>query len=137
MICFLVEIVFPLKHVLIICQKLSPFWRKKIYKRGPFPIHSNQMMNVDIISLFMRVPTDETLTVVWDKLAADPSLEECTCIPIDNLMKMLNFCSRIWYTSTRRTGNGITIVTSIGKHIHGILWRNGIRIHIIKAIIVT
>ena len=29
------------------------------------------------------------LAVVWDKLAADPLLEERTCIPIDNLMEML------------------------------------------------
>ena len=29
-----------------------------------------------------------TLAVVWDKLPADPLLEECTCIPIDNLIVM-------------------------------------------------
>ena len=44
------------------------------------------MVSLEVISLFMRIPTDETLTVVQDKLAADPSLEECTCIPIDNLL---------------------------------------------------
>ena len=36
------------------------------------PIHSNQMVSPDVVSLFIRVPTDETLAVVWDKLAADP-----------------------------------------------------------------
>ena len=55
------------------------------------PIPSNQMVSQDV-SLFTRVPTDERLTVIWDKLAADPSLEECTCIPIDKLMEMLTFC---------------------------------------------
>ena len=48
-------------------------------------------MSLDVATLFMRVPTDETLTEVQDKLAADPSLEECICIPADNLMKMLTF----------------------------------------------
>ena len=41
--------------------------------------------------------TDETLAVVRDKLAADPLLEERTCIPIDNLMEMLTFCVETTY----------------------------------------
>ena len=32
-----------------------------------------------------------------DKLAADPLLEDCTCIPIDNLMEMLTFCMETTY----------------------------------------
>ena len=32
-----------------------------------------------------------TLTVEWNKLTADPLLEECTCMPIDNLKEMLTF----------------------------------------------
>ena len=43
------------------------------------------------------VPTDETLAVVWDKLAADSLLEERTCILIDNLMEMLTFCVETTY----------------------------------------
>ena len=49
------------------------------------------------MSLFTKVPTDETLAVVRDKLAADPLLEEHTCIPIDNLMEMLTFCLETTY----------------------------------------
>ena len=56
------------------------------------PIHSNQTMSLDVVSLFTKVSTDETLVVVRDKLAADPLLKERTCIPIDNLMEMLTFC---------------------------------------------
>ena len=52
-------------------------------------IHSNQMVSLDVVSLFTRVPTCETLTVVRDKLAVDPSLEKRTCIPIYNLIEML------------------------------------------------
>ena len=55
------------------------------------PIHSNQMVSLDAVSLFIKVPTDETLAVVRDKLAADLLLEESTCIPINNLMEMLTF----------------------------------------------
>ena len=56
------------------------------------PIHSNQMVSLGVVSLFTKVPTDETLAVVQDKLAADPLMEEHTCIPIDNLKEMLTFC---------------------------------------------
>ena len=30
-------------------------------------------------------------------MAADPLLEECTCIPMDNLMEMLTFCVESTY----------------------------------------
>ena len=53
------------------------------------PIHSNQMVSLDVVSLFPRVPTDEILTVIRGKLEADPSLEEHTSISIDHLMEML------------------------------------------------
>ena len=43
--------------------------------------------SLGVVSLFTRVPT-----VVQDKLTADPLLEECTCIQIDNLIEMLTFC---------------------------------------------
>ena len=61
------------------------------------PIRSNSMVSLDVVSLFTKVPTDETLTVVRDKLAADPLLEERTCIPIDNLMEMLTFSVETTY----------------------------------------
>ena len=56
------------------------------------------MVSLGVVSLFTKVPTDETLTVVVrDKLAADPLLEERTCIPIDNWMEMLTFCVETTY----------------------------------------
>ena len=39
------------------------------------PIHSYQMVSVDVVSLFTKVTTDETLAVVRDQLAVDPLLE--------------------------------------------------------------
>ena len=54
-------------------------------------------MSLDVVNLFTKVPTNEELAVVRDKLAADPLLEEHTCIPIDNLMEMLTFCMEITY----------------------------------------
>ena len=50
-----------------------------------------------MVSLFAKVPTDETLTVVWDKLAADPLLEEHTCIPIDNQIEMFTLSVETTY----------------------------------------
>ena len=61
------------------------------------PIDSNQMVSLDVVSLFTKVPTNETLAVVRDKLGADPLLEERTYIPIDNLMQMLTFFEKTTY----------------------------------------
>ena len=60
-------------------------------------IHSNQMVSLNVVGLFTKVPTDETLAVVRDKLTADPLLEKRTCIPIANLMEMLTFCVETTY----------------------------------------
>ena len=55
------------------------------------------MVSLSVAGLFTKVPTDETIAVVQDKLAADPLLDEPTCIPIDNLMEMLTFCVETTY----------------------------------------
>ena len=55
------------------------------------------MVSLDVVSLFTKIPTDEILAVVRDKLAANPLLEGRTCIPIDNLMEMLTFCVETTY----------------------------------------
>ena len=55
------------------------------------------MVSLDVVSLFTKALIDETLAVVREKLVADPSLEERTCIPIDNLMEMLTFCVETTY----------------------------------------
>ena len=55
------------------------------------------MVSLGVVSLFTKIPTDETLAVVRDKLTADPLLEERTCTPIDNLMEMLTFCVETTY----------------------------------------
>ena len=86
------------------------------------PIHSNQMVSLDVLSQFTKVPTDETLAVVWDKLAVDPLLEELHLYPDresngnsdflygDNLLQ-----DKVWYIPTRRrTGYRFAIVTSVG-----------------------
>ena len=85
---FLVEIINPLTG------KNSAQFVERI---NDAPIHSNQMVILDVVSLFTKLPTDETLAVVRDKLAADPLLEERTCIPIDNLMEILTFCVETSY----------------------------------------
>ena len=63
-------------------------WRESV--RLPF------ILTMDVVSLFIMVPTNQTLAV-RDKLAAGLSLEERTYIPIDNLMEMLTFCVETTY----------------------------------------
>ena len=82
---FLVEIINPLTGKSSSYVKNSAHFFERISDAS---IHSNQMVSLDVVSLFSKVSPDETLAVVWDKLAADPLLEERTCIPIDNLMEM-------------------------------------------------
>ena len=57
------------------------------------PILSSQMVSLDVVSLFTKVPREEALAEVRDRLAFDSSLER-TSIPIDNLMEMLTFCTQ-------------------------------------------
>ena len=91
---FLVEIISPLTGKSSSCLKNSAHFVERI---SDALIHSNQMVILGVVSLFTKVPTDETLAVVRDKLAADPLLEERTCILIYNLMEMLTFCAETTY----------------------------------------
>ena len=95
----------PLSHFLVkiissLAGKSSSYVKNSAHfveRISNVPIRSNQMVNLDVVSLFTKVPTDETLAVVRDKLTADTLLEEHTCIPIDNLMEMLTFCVETTY----------------------------------------
>ena len=98
---FLVEIISPITDKSPSYVKNSAHFVERISNA---PIHSNQMVSFDVVSLFTKVPTDETLAVVRDKLAADPLLEEHTCVLIDNLMEMLTFCVK---TTQFRMGSDI------------------------------
>ena len=55
------------------------------------------MVSLDVVSLFTRALADEILTVIRDKVVANPSLEERFSIPIDNLIKMLTACVETTY----------------------------------------
>ena len=91
---FLVEIISPLTGKSSSYVKNSAHFVERIIDA---PIHSKQMVSLDEVSLFTKVPTDDTLAVVQDKLAAEPLLEERTCIQIDNVMEMLTFCMETTY----------------------------------------
>ena len=98
---FLVKIISPLTGKSLSYVKNSAHFEERI---SDAPIHSDQMVSLGVVSLFTREPTDETLTLVQDKLAAHPLLEKRTCIPIDNLMEMLTF-----YVETTYFGMGSDI----------------------------
>ena len=91
---FLVEIINPLTGKSSSYVKNSAHFVERI---SDAPIHAIQMVSLDVVSLFTKVPTDETLAVVQDKLATDPLLEARTCILIDNLIEMLTFCVETTY----------------------------------------
>ena len=85
--CFLVEIISTLTGKFSSYDKNSAQFEERI--RG--------CVLREVLSLFTKVPTDETLAVVRDKLAADLLLEKLTCIPIDNRTEMLTFCVQTTY----------------------------------------
>ena len=95
---FLVDRVSPLMGKSSSYVKNSVHFTKKICKAL---IHSNQMVSREVVSLFTRVSIDETLKVVLNKLAADPLLEECTCILKDGDVDLLCWNdllqSRVWH----------------------------------------
>lgn len=55
------------------------------------------MANLDVVSLFTKVPIYEVLSVsvVQNRLESDHKLEEHTSITIDILIEMLKFCVQI------------------------------------------
>lgn len=55
------------------------------------PIRSNRILSLDMVTLFSRVPIDEALTVVRNRLESASSLGEYINITIDNHMEMLTF----------------------------------------------
>ena len=91
---FLVDIIDPLiGKSPSYARNLSHF--VEIIKNAP--ILSNQMVSPDVVSLFTKVPTEEALSVARGRLASDSSLEERTCIPVDNLIEILTFCTQTTY----------------------------------------
>ena len=59
--CFLVEIINPLTGKSSSYVKNSAHFVERI---SDAPIHSNQMVSLDVVSLYIKVPTDETVAVV-------------------------------------------------------------------------
>lgn len=60
-------------------------------------IYKNWIVCLYIVSLFTKVPTDEVLLVVQNRLESYPSLEEHARVPIDSLMKMTFWIQTIYF----------------------------------------
>ena len=86
--CFLVEIISPQTGKSSLYVKNSAHFTERISNTL---IHSNQILSLYVVSRFTKVPTDETLAVIQDKLYADFLLEERTYIPLDNLIETTYF----------------------------------------------
>ena len=71
----------PLSRFLVISphhmlRTLPTSWREWVM----LPFVPTKNVGIDVVRLFTKVPTDDTLAVVLDKLAADPLLEGRTCV---------------------------------------------------------
>ena len=93
---FLAKIISPLTDKSSSYVKNSAHFVERI---SYAPIRSNQMVSLDVVILFPKVPTNDILAVVRHKLITCPLLEARTYIPIDNLMEMLTICVETTYSS--------------------------------------
>ena len=50
------------------------------------------MVSFDVSSLFTKVPVDEALTVIEERLNADQSLPKCTNLCTKSVMHLLRTC---------------------------------------------
>lgn len=97
---------------------------KKNLKSSLTPIHTNRIVSLDIVNLFLEVPTDKNLFVVRDKLESDLFLVERTS-PIDHLKAMLTFSVKTTYFQLGfNISYGIAIVSCNRKHRYEIIQRN-------------
>ena len=55
------------------------------------------LVSFDVTSLFTQVPIDEALEVVRARLTKDPTLMDRTCIPVPQLVELIELCLRSTY----------------------------------------
>lgn len=59
------------------------------------PDESKQIISLDVMNLYTKFPTEETPSVIQEKLVTDTNIKERPGILIGNLMEMLIFCAEI------------------------------------------
>jgi hypothetical protein len=64
---------------------------------------SEAMVSFDVESLFTSVPVNEVLRITNNRLLSDTTLEDCTSIPIVDIMKLLELCVKNTYFQFRKT----------------------------------
>ena len=56
-----------------------------------------KLFNFDAISLFIKVPLDEAMEAIADKLTQDKTLDERTTLSISEICRLTNLCLRKTY----------------------------------------
>lgn len=118
------DLCLPLRRVLL--DGINPLIEKLelyVWKAAPFVekmnghhIKSNEMVSLDEVSSYNKIPTEEALSVVRDKLAS----RESTSVLLDNLLEFDNFLytnytirNQISHISTGwMFNNGLAMITS-------------------------
>ena len=55
------------------------------------------MVSYDVTGLFTSVPIPKAVEVVKSKLEMDPTLQDCTCLSVDQTVDLLAFCMNTTY----------------------------------------
>ena len=58
---------------------------------------TDYLFGFDVVSLFTRVPLDEALQVIANQVQNDPTLEERTSIPAEDILTLTELCLRSTY----------------------------------------
>lgn len=67
-----------------------------------------------MVSLFTNVPTDLTINVARKRLENDETLEERTCLDMDNIIRLLKMCLDATNLTFRNTHYQQTFGTAMG-----------------------
>lgn len=67
------------------------------------------------MSLFTNVPTNLAVDVARRRLATDGTLEERTCLGVDNIIKLLQYCLNATYVTFKGVHYQQTFGTAMGS----------------------
>ena len=73
------------------------------------------LVSFDVVSLFTNVPTDLAIEVARKRLENDETLEERTCLDVDDIIRLLKMCLDATYLTFRNTHYQQTFGTAMGS----------------------
>jgi hypothetical protein len=64
---------------------------------------THKMISFDVTNMYTKIPRDEAIKTICNYLLDDPTLKECTKIPLDTIIKLLQMTLSMAYFVWRGT----------------------------------